>query len=152
MADPFVSAKLNEAQLVALNRRLERFAGAMNDQTPANREASIALYGFTLRNFDRQGSLQGGWTPLAPSTIRQKQRIGKEQPLVRTGHMRAGFTSFYSRDNAGVGNEITYSKFHHEGNDRLPQRTLLPDRENTLKIGLKVYGQYVEREARKANG
>lgn len=150
MADPII--KVNEAQLAAVNRRLERLAAAIQRPTEANREASIALYGFTLRNFDRQGQMQGGWKPLAPSTIRQKQRIGKEQPLVRSGHMRAGFTSFYSSENAGVGNEVEYSRYHHEGTDRLPQRELLPNRENTLKIGLKVYGQYVEREARKANG
>jgi phage gpG-like protein len=152
MADPLVSVKVNEVQLAAMNRRLEQFASAMRDVTPANREASIALYGFTIRNFDRQGALQGGWAPLAESTVRQKQRIGKEVPLVRTGAMRSGFTSFYSRDNAGVGNELSYSRFHHEGTARLPQRTLLPDRENVLRIGLAVYGQYVAREARKANG
>lgn len=152
MADPLVTISLNEVQLAAMTRRLEGFASAMRDPTTANREASIALYGFTIRNFDRQGAFQGGWAPLAPSTIKQKQRLGKEVPLVRSGAMRAAFTSFYSRDNAGVGNELSYSRFHHEGASRLPQRTLLPDRENTLKIGLKVYGQYVEREARKANG
>lgn len=152
MADPLVTAKLNEVQLAAVNRRLEGFASAIRDLTPANREASIALYGFTIRNFDRQGALQDRWAPLAPSTVKQKQRIGKEVPLVRSGAMRAAFTSFYSRDNAGVGNELSYSKFHHEGTSTLPQRTLLPDCENTLKIGLKVYDQYVQREARKANG
>jgi phage gpG-like protein len=152
VTDPLVSAKVNEVQLAAMNRRLEQFAGAMRDVTPANREASIALYGFTLRNFDRQGALQGGWAQLAESTVRQKQRIGKEVPLVRTGALRSGFTSFYSRDNAGVGNELSYSRFHHEGTSRIPQRTLLPDRENVLRIGLAVYGQYVAREARKANG
>lgn len=151
MADPLVTAEVDQTKLAAMNRRLERFADAMQDTTPANREASIALYGFTLRNFDRQGALQGGWTPLAESTILQKQRLGKEQPLVRTGHMRAGFTSFYSRDNAGVGNEVSYSRFHHEGTGRIPQRELLPRREAVLDIGLKVYGQYVAREARKAN-
>lgn len=152
MAEPFVSAKVNEAQFAAMNRRLDVFARAMTDVTPANREASIALYGFTLRNFDRQGALQGGWRPLAESTVRHKQRIGKEVPLVRSGAMRASFNSFYSRENAGVGNELSYSKHHHEGTPTLPQRELLPNRENVLQIGLKVYGQYVAREARKANG
>jgi phage gpG-like protein len=147
-----VSVAMNDAQLAALNRRLEAFGRAMDDMTPANREASIALYGFTIRNFDRQGGLQGGWAPLAPSTIAQKKRIGKEAPLVRTGALRANFTSFYSRDNAGVGNELSYSKFHHFGTSRVPQRELLPRRDVVLRIGLKVYGQYVQREARKANG
>lgn len=152
MPTPLVSVTLNEQQRAAVERRLERFAVALTDPTPANREASIAMYGFTLRNFDRQGGLQGGWAPLAPSTIRQKQRIGKETPLVRSGALRASFTSFYSRDNAGVGNELSYSKFHQDGTARMPQRELMPQRDKVLEIGLKVYGNYVQREARKANG
>jgi phage gpG-like protein len=152
MTQPLISATINEAQRRALERRLEAFARAMGDLTPANREASIALYGFTIRNFDQRGGLQGGWTPLASSTIRQKQRIGKEQPLVRSGHMRAGFTSFYSADNAGVGSEVSYSRFHHEGTPRLPQRELLPRRDAVLQIGIKVYGSYVQRKVREANG
>lgn len=152
MAAPLVSVRLNEQKLARLNLRLEKFARAISDLTPANREASIALYGFTIRNFDSQGGLQGGWSPLAERTVREKTRIGKEVPLVRTGALRSGFTSFYSRDNAGVGNELEYSKFHHFGTQRLPQRELLPNRENVLKIGIKVYGQYIEREARAANG
>lgn len=144
--------QLNEAQLRAANRRLEHFAREIAAPIEAHREASIAMFGFTMRNFDRQGALQGGWRPLAPSTIRQKERIGKEVPLVRTGHMRAGFNSFYSRDNAGVGNEVTYSRFHHEGTAKLPQRELLPRREAVLQIGLKVYGNFVQRKAREANG
>jgi phage gpG-like protein len=147
---PVVS--INEAQRRAVELRLERFARAIERPVEANREASIALYGFTIRNFDRQGGLQGGWPPLAASTIRQKERIGKQQPLVRSGHMRAGFTSFYSADNAGVGNEVSYSRFHHEGNARLPQRQLLPRRDTVLQIGISVYGKYVERKVREANG
>lgn len=143
-----------EAKVIGVekaNARLERFAAAMRDPTPANRQASIALYGWTLRNFDRQGGIGVPWAPLHPKTVRQKQKIGKEQPLVRTGQLRANFTQGYSRDNAFVGNKISYSKFHHEGTSRLPQRELLPRREVVLDIGLKVYGQYVAREAAKAN-
>ena len=142
---------VNERQVRAMSRRLERFAGAMRDTTPANREASIALYGFTIRNFDSEGRLQGGWTPLAPRTIEQKRRIGKEKMLVRTGALRANFTQFYSTDNAGVGNQLSYSKHHHEGTGRLPRRELLPRRGKVLEIGLRVYGAYVARKTREAN-
>lgn len=152
MVAPLVSAELNERQVALLNQRLERFARSISDLTPANREASIALYGWTIRNFDRQGGLQGGWAPLAPSTIRQKQRIGKQVPLVRTGALRANFTSFFSRDNAGVGNQLGYSRFQHEGTATIPSRELLPRRETVLEIGIRVYDQYVRRQVREANG
>ena len=146
-----MKAEVNERQLAAMNRKLERFARAMQDPTPANRQASIALYGWTLRNFNAKGTMQGGWAPLHPRTVKHKARIGKEQMLVRTGALRANFTQFYSADNAGVGNELSYSKYHHFGTSRMPQRRLLPDRRNVLKIGLKVYGLYVKRQSQVAN-
>lgn len=151
MAAPFLSAEINQQKLRELNRRLDRFAVAMGDTTPANREASIALYGWTIRNFDRQGGLQGGWAPLAASTVREKQRIGKQQMLVRTGQLRQSFSGFFSRENAGVGTPIIYSRFHHEGAGRMPQRELLPRQDVVLQIGIRVYGQYVARKAREAN-
>lgn len=148
---PTVSVELNEDQLRSMNRKLERFAESIARPIEANRQASIALYGWTIRNFDRQGSFQGGWASLRPSTIRQKMRIGKEVPLVRSGHMRDGFTQFYSNDNAGVGNEVEYSKFHHFGTSKMARRELLPRRDVVLQIGLKVYGAYVDRQVARAN-
>lgn len=145
--------KYDEHQLREMNRRLERFASHMADATPANREASIALYGWTIRNFDNEGRLHGGWAPLAPSTVKQKQRIGKEKMLVRSGSLRANFTQFYSKDNAGVGNQIKHAAYHHYGvpSRNLPRRELLPRRDKVLEIGLKVYGAYVARQVREAN-
>lgn len=154
MTDPFISAQINQQQINALNRRLDRFAAAMQNPTPANREASIAMYGFLIRNFDRAGGLQGGWAPLHPRTVREKARIGKERMLVRSGALRASFLPFHSRENAGVGSPLEYAKPLHEGapSRNLPARELLPRRKKVLEIGVMVYGQYVAREARKANG
>lgn len=149
--NPVVSAELNEQQLRAMNRKLERFADSIEHPIEANRQASIALYGWTIRNFDRQGALQGGWAPLKPRTVREKARIGKQVPLVRSGHMRSGFTQFYSDENAGVGNEVSYSKYHHFGTKHMARRELLPRRDVVLQIGLKVYGAYVERQVARAN-
>lgn len=149
--NPVVSVELDENQLRAMNRKLERFADSIARPIEANRQASIALYGWTIRNFDRQGALQGGWAPLRPSTVRQKARIGKQVPLVRSGHMRSGFTQFYSNENAGVGNEVSYSKYHHFGTSKMARRELLPRRDVVLQIGLKVYGAYVQRQVARAN-
>jgi phage gpG-like protein len=146
-----MSAEVDESQLRAMNRKLERFAESIKHPIEANRQASIALYGWTIRNFDRQGALQGGWAPLKPRTVREKARIGKQVPLVRSGHMRSGFTQFYSDENAGVGNEVSYSKYHHFGTSKMVRRELLPRRDVVLQIGLKVYGAYVQRQVARAN-
>jgi phage gpG-like protein len=149
--NPVISAQVDEAQLRAMNRKLERFAESIERPIEANRQASIALYGWTIRNFDRQGALQGGWAPLKPRTVKEKARIGKQVPLVRSGHMRSGFTQFYSDENAGVGNEVSYSKYHHFGTSKMARRELLPRRDVVLQIGLKVYDAYVKRQVARAN-
>jgi phage gpG-like protein len=140
-----------DADVARLNQKLNRFAKQIKDATPANREASIAMYGVTIRNFDRQGALFGAWTPLAESTIRQKQRIGKEQMLVRSGRLRNAFVPSYTADNAAVRNEVEYAEHHQYGTNRIPARNMLPDRKTVLDIGVKIYSRYVERQVRAAN-
>lgn len=133
--------------------RLDGFRRSMADTTPANRQASIAMYGWLIRNYDKEGAAIGGWHPLAPYTIREKKRIGKEKMLVRTGALRQSFVPFHTAENAGVGSEISYSKAHEEGvpDRNLPARPMLPPRDVVLDIGVKVYGQYVARQVAKAN-
>ena len=140
-----------DAQIAAVSKRLETLAGRLKQPTIANKAASIALYGRVIRNFDQQGAMDGKWAPLAASTIKQKAKLGKEQMLVRTGHLRAGFVPFHDAHNAGVRNEVTYAKFHHEGTSRLPKRNLLPSRAAVIDIGIKVYGHYVHEWAKEAN-
>lgn len=141
-----------DADIARLNRKLERFAKEVREPTAANREASIALYGRVIRNFDQQGALFGRWVPLAIATVKEKQRIGKEQPLVRTGQMRQGFVPFYSADNAGVRNEVEHAYYHQHGTSRgLPARNMLPDRKTVIDIGVKIYTRHVERQTRQAN-
>ena len=142
-----------DADIARLNRRLERFAKEIRDATQPNREASIAMYGATIRNFDKQGADFGRWEPLKPATIREKERIGKERMLVRTGHLRQGFVPSYTADNARVRNEVEYAAAHQYGvpENNLPARNMLPDRRSVLDIGIKVYTRHVQRQVRQAN-
>lgn len=145
-------AEMNQAQLKAVQKRLTRFLERMKDRTAANREVSIQLYSWFARNYDTQGASVGGWAPLAESTVREKQRIGKTRMLIRSGQTRASFAPFYTAENAGVGSESEIARFLHEGTKRMPARELLPPREVTNDIGLKIYNKYVEREVERANG
>lgn len=147
-----ISAQVNQRNVRAFEKRLERFLGEMANPTTANRQASIQLYGWCIRNFDSEGAFVGKWAELADSTIREKRRLGKEKMLVRTGELRAGFDAFYTRENAGVGNDVPHAIFHEEGTNTTPRRQLLPSRSTVLEIGLQVYGNYVARAAKRANG
>lgn len=136
-----------------VQRKLRAFQSAMQDVTPANRQASIAMYGWLIRNYDREGSMIGGWHPLHPRTIREKLKLGKEKMLVRSGALRQSFAPFHNKEDAGVGSPIVYSAPHQYGNPsrNLPARPMLPPRDVVNEIGLKVYGLYVRKQVARAN-
>jgi phage gpG-like protein len=147
-----IEASLKPAQVAKARRNIEGLAQKLTNPLVANKAAGIQLYNWTIRNFDAEGAYQRPvWRDLAPSTKRRKAREGKERMLVRTGHMRAGIVPFWSRDNAGVGVTVSYSVFHEEGTDRMPQRKILPRAEVVVETGMKVYGHYVATATREAN-
>lgn len=136
----------------AVAERIERLAGRLKDLRTPNRAVAVQLYQWTIRNFDQEGGLLGGWIPLRPATVRQKARIGKEKMLVRTGQLRNSLISFSSNDNAGIGSALSYAKFHQFGAKNLPQREMLPRRETVNDIGLRVYDFYISQQVRQAGG
>jgi len=148
-----IDATISGKSIQEVNRRLDRFQAAMEDTTQPNRQASIAMYGWLIRNYDREGALIGGWAPLHPKTVAEKKELGKERMLVRSGALRQSYVPFYTKENAGVGSELIYSKPHQEGNParNLPARPMLPSREVVLDIGIRVYGDYVRRQVKVAN-
>lgn len=143
-----IDAELSPAGKAALAEtelRYRTIAGAVKHREPANRRASVSLYGWIIRNVDREGQLAGGWAPLAPSTVKRKAKAGKEKMMVMTGRLRNSFRSFYDNDVAGAGSDVPYSEFHEKGGTHLPRRILLPPREEALDIGIKVYEHYIAR-------
>lgn len=147
-----VRARVNASQVTTA---LEAATARVRDLEPANRMASIALYGWTMRNFDSQGTADQNngipWAPLAPATIKQKKRIGKEQMLVRTGNLRMSFNPFYDAKVAGVGAQASafagekgdYAQYLHEGTSNMPARNLLPTQGIATEIGIKIYGDHL---------
>jgi phage gpG-like protein len=134
-----------ESQRVLAEKEAQfrRVANAVEHREPANRRASVALYGWIIRNYDAEGGLIGGWAPLAPATVKEKARIGKERILVRSGRLRNSLRSFFDNDQAGVGSDVPYSDVHEEGSGRVPQRKILTPRDTALDIGIKVYDHYI---------
>jgi phage gpG-like protein len=91
------------------------------------------------------------WAPLKPSTLKEKKRKGySSTPLIRTGHYRQSFRSFYDNDGAGVGSEVPYSKYHETGTQHLPARPALPPRDVALDFAVKIYDRWVAGIAREA--
>lgn len=145
---PNVVARISEVQ-----SRVDQAAREIADLRVPNKRFGTYIYGLTVKAFDAQGKAEGWepWAPLLPATIVEKNRIGKEVPLVRTGELRTGFVP-ESGENPGVGNTVRHARYFEEGTDTMPRRQLLPSREFFLKTALKVYNQYVGEVTRRANG
>lgn len=144
-----ISVDITSPNMTAVARKIDRLGIYLGNTGPANKAVAIQLYAWAIRNFDGEGSAFGGWEPLAESTLRRKQRSGKEKMLVNTGRLRNSIRTFYDKTNAGIGSNVTYSVFHEEGTPRIPRRPILPTREIVSEIGLRVYQDFVNRGMRK---
>lgn len=132
-------------------RRLLTFSAEATNFELANRKAAIQLFKWALVNYEGQGKLVGGWAPLKERTLKDKHAKGySSKILLRTGTLRQNFLQFSTPAQAGIGNRISYSLFHQDGTERLPQRRLLPDVTQMQEIGLQVYGKHVQMAAQKA--
>lgn len=135
---------------------LDHFFSDAYDTVRANRQVSVYLYGWVIRNFNSGGRLQTPvWKPLAESTRQQKARQGYSlQPLLRTGHLRQSFAPFADAQVAGVGARasfgVDYAQVHQEGGGRVPQRDMLPPRDDALRYAVKVYQLQIETARRGA--
>lgn len=108
---------------------------------------SVPLGGAVLRllrrvakqNYDSAGGFATpGWAPLAPSTLREKQRLGYgRKPIMRRtdrlyralalGRATADSIVEVTKTSLRYGTSLAYAAFHQLGGLRLPRRQVLPD-------------------------
>jgi phage gpG-like protein len=132
--------------------RFGRVVSASTDRRIPNRQLATQLYGWVLRNFQQGGGMQTPvWAPLKASTLKAKKRKGYSgTPLIRSGHLRQSFRQFYDNDQAGVGSEVPYSRYHETGSPKLPQRAMLPNQAVALDFAVRIYDRWVAQLARLA--
>ncbi|CAB4165482.1 Phage virion morphogensis protein [uncultured Caudovirales phage] len=139
----------------ALTQKLRQLQGLVGNSDTPNRAIATQLYGWTIRNFNSRGNEANGtpWAPLRPSTVRYKEKIGKQQMLVITGNLRQSFAGFSDANAAGVGARASafkgsrgdYARYLHEGTIHMPPRNLLPTEKAALDIGIRVYDLFISR-------
>ena len=128
-------------------RRLRQYARLVGNWRVANKKVSIQLYGWVMRNYETEGSLVGGWAPIAPATAKGKSRKGySERILLRTGVLKNNYAFYSNEQEAGVGNKIPYSLFHEEGVPKrgLPPRRQMPAADDMTGIAEEVLGLHVK--------
>ncbi|MGQ0794537.1 MAG: phage virion morphogenesis protein [Deltaproteobacteria bacterium] len=94
---------------------IKRFNSKSQDYTPATRQIAGRLEDAVEENFKQQGRPK--WQPLAPSTLRQRQREGKADGkiLQRTGQLAASISSEHDKTSATVGTNNEYAAAHQFG-------------------------------------
>lgn len=121
-------ASLND--LRDLNK--QRIKELQNLKTPMVK-ASIYLDRWVQSNFKSEGGKVGGWKPFARGGRITDNGIDRSAQLLQlTGRLRASFLPFATNKNAGIGSDLDYSEKHHEGEGRIPERRLLPKRDEVM--------------------
>lgn len=88
------------------------------------------------RNFETEGGLVGGWSPLAESTVkgRLRQGYGGSHPILqRTGALKKSFYSYTDSKKAIITSRSPYFVYHQSRRPRkvLPRRAMLVLTERT---------------------
>lgn len=136
-----------------LDRTLERFELGATDASPAFEKIGDSLARAERRQFKSEGNYgSAGWAPLAPRTVRERQRLGYggEHPiLVRTGDLRDSLTvrpfgvDVVETQFAVFGSGVDYGLFHQQGGDNLPQRRPIELPETLRRRWVKILQRWI---------
>lgn len=128
--------------MLNLQRRIMTWGIKITSLEPALEAVGLDLEGDFMQNMiaggglfmdGARGAAGGKWAPLAPSTIREKQRLGYgEMPIMwRTGDLaeslaiRGAPGNIFEVDatHVSVGTSIFYARFHQDGSQKQTLRT-----------------------------
>lgn len=115
-------------------RQRQRRQRISNLSAPMTR-VSIFLDSWVQRNFKAQGGLVGGWESFAEGGRLLKGGFldTSAKLLQDSGRLRASFTPFATKKDAGIFSDLLYSEPHHKGLSGLPMRRMLPKKLEVAK-------------------
>ena len=145
-----VSSRLQDAsrELGRLERQQKKRSTALSDMTAPMKAASVILDGWVQTNFRTEGGnlKDGKWAPFARGG-RVDMETGEidftAKLLQKTGKLRSSFLPFHSSDNAGIGSDVPYSAKHNQGQANLPQRRMLPKRDEVIDRIRQAFEEFV---------
>lgn len=107
----------------------------------------MAISEFT-QNFPQEGKrLDEPWKKLAPSTIKQRARLGygPHPILVRTGRLMTGWKQEVKKFLVRIYNPIPYFKYHQKGGGHLPQRRMLIVNERIKQEVVAIFADWLRK-------
>lgn len=111
--------------------RFEGMAIRMDNMAPVLEWAKKDLTKAWRTNFASNGLLVGGWAPLDPEYFSWKMvRFPGAPTLVRTGRLfrslgESNVAMTIGKDEAVIGTNLRYAKFHQYGTDKMPKRPVV---------------------------
>jgi len=114
-------------KLSKVNQDLQRAASGISNLSGVHRAAAALLDKWVQRNFETEGGNVGGWKPFAAGGRWKNGTLDTTAKLLQdAGTLKSRFLPFSSNKNAGIGNDLPYSKTHELGQGLLPARRMLP--------------------------
>ena len=136
----------NQRQLDRLKKAADEARAKVRDASPAYRRSAVYLDQWVQRNFRTEGGAVGGWEPFARGGRPDDGKIDQSAKLLQdTGALRLSFRPFATKKNAGIGSDLDYSELHEEGIG-VPQRRMLPKREEVRQPIRDILDQYVDHD------
>jgi len=144
-----------------VKKSLRELSDRVEDLTPVMKMIGELLVSSVQENFNREGrysepgSWRGGskrWKPLAPSTIKQRKRLGywPGQILTRTGRLRSSINYRAGRDHVAVGTNVIYAAIHQFGGKagrghraNIPARPFLVVQDEDLEEIREIIADYI---------
>jgi len=122
-----------------------------------HKKIAIFLDRWVQINFKKEGGKVGGWKEFALGgrkvvSGKRKTKTGKTintykldksaKLLQDTGRLRNSFVPFADKRDAGIWSDLEYAAMHHYGLKHVPERRLLPKKEEVLKDIRQIYEQH----------
>lgn len=110
-----VTVTVTQNGLQEATAKIQGFIERSVDLSMPMKRAAVLMMRSIQANFDNSGR-PTTWTPLAQSTLRQKQRLGySSKPLIRTGALRQSIAPQSSKMSMVLSTAIPYGAIHQYG-------------------------------------
>lgn len=137
---------------VQLSRQLVGISRRGTDLRPAWHQIADDLMGWERRQFDTEGAFgSGGWAPLSPWTVMQKQMLGQDNGILhRSGALMRSLTTKGASGNVTsvsphqlvFGTTIPYARYHQSGTARMPMRKPIELPEQARRSAVKTLQRF----------
>lgn len=128
----------------------------LKEDGPVMMQVAVFLDQWVQRNFRELGGKAGGWAPYYyggrlvnkdkanAQAMETRRYINTTAKMLQdTGALRLSFLPFIRKGVAGIGSDLPYSKAHEEGTDDLPQRRMLPKKDDVQADVFSILDNYV---------